>query len=276
MFLGLALAATFAAGPAASQEQRASLYHKFEFSPSLTSVILNSHIRIDSDDGSIGTDVDAEDDLGLDAVKWEPRFAVRWRPGRHHEIEGGYQFARRGSEHELQRTITVRDTTFDAGLNIKSNMQTDLAFLNYRYAIIAKEKTQAGVGIGTGALLFKTAIDALAFAGSNDVTYSASQKLTVPVGAFGIYGRFIMGSSWSSEVDARIVKLQIDRFDLQFTQLNAAARYYPSRKWGLELGGGADAAKVTFDKRAGGGESAPSGRIKYSLTNIRLGAIYVL
>ena len=78
---GLALAMILVAGPVSAQEPRATLYHKFEFSPSVTSVILNSDIRIDSDDGSIGTDVDAEDDLGLGQLTWEPRFAMRWRPG---------------------------------------------------------------------------------------------------------------------------------------------------------------------------------------------------
>lgn len=266
--------AILAAAPASAQESIVSLYNKLEISPSVTSALLNSNIRIDSEDGSIGTDIDAEDDLGLQTVRWEPRFAARWRPGRHHEIEGGYQFARRNSERELQRTITIRDTTFDAGLNIRSHLNTDIAFLNYRYAIIAKDKTQAGVGLGLGAMPFNMGIDALAFAGSNDVEYSAGEKITVPVGALGIYGRFIVGSRWTSEVDARIVKLKVSRFDVQFVQLNAAARYFASRQWGFELGAGTDAAKVDIDSKETG-RVRPSGRVKYSLTNIRLGVVFV-
>ena len=52
MLLGLAAAAICVAGPAAAQEQRAFLYNKFEFSPSVTSVLLNSDIRIDSENGN--------------------------------------------------------------------------------------------------------------------------------------------------------------------------------------------------------------------------------
>src|SRR5215203_2474825 len=101
----LAVAAILVAVPAVAQESRTNLYNKFEFSPSLTSVIINSNIRVDSEDGSIGTEVDAEDDLGLEKVKWEPRFALRWRPGRRHEIEAGYQFARRDAEKVIDRDI---------------------------------------------------------------------------------------------------------------------------------------------------------------------------
>ena len=271
--MSLAGLAILAAGPVSAQEQNASLYHKWEISPSVTSAILNSNIRIDSESG-VGTDIDAEDDLGLQTVRWEPRLMARWRPGRHHEIEGGYQFARRNNEHQLDRTITIRDTTFDAGLNVKSHMNTDIAYLNYRYAIIAKDKTQAGVALGLGALPFKFGVDALASAGSKEVTYTAGENITVPVGAFGIYGRFLLGSKFATEVDTRIVKLQIDRFDVQFVQLNAAGRYFPSPKYGFELGAGADAAKVDVDPREGARVQV-SGRVKYSLTNIRLGFVYV-
>jgi hypothetical protein len=272
LFLAAA-AAILAAAPAIAQEQNTSLYHKFEISPSVTSAILNSNIRVDSESGA-GTDVDAEDDLGLQTVRWEPRIMARWRPGRHHEIEGGYQFARRNNEHQLERTITVRDTTFDAGLNVKTHLNTDIAYLNYRYAIIAKDRTQAGIGLGLGALPFKFGIDALASAGSKEVTYTAGENLTVPVGALGIYGRFLLGTKFATEVDTRIVKLQIDRFDVQFVQLNAAGRYFPSPRYGFELGAGADAAKVDIGPREGANVQV-SGRVKYSITNVRLGFVYV-
>jgi hypothetical protein len=271
--LSLAGLAILAAGPVAAQESTVSLYNKLELSPSVTSAILNSNIRVDSESGA-GTDIEAEDDLGLQTVRWEPRLMGRWRPGRHHEIEFGYQFARRNSEHQLERTITIRDTTFDAGLNVKSHMNTDIAYLNYRYAIIANDRTQAGIGLGLGALPFNFGVDALASAGSKQVTYTAGEKLTVPVGALGLYGRFLFGSKFGSEVDTRIVKLQIDRFDVQFVQLNAAGRYFPKKKYGFELGAGADAAKVDVDPREGAHVQV-SGRVKYSLTNVRLGFIYV-
>ena len=102
----VAVAAILSAAPAVAQETRTNLYNKFEFSPSLSSVILNSNIRVDSEDGSVGTDVDAEDDLGLEKVKWEPRFALRWRPGRRHEVEVGYQFARRTPRRRSSATST--------------------------------------------------------------------------------------------------------------------------------------------------------------------------
>jgi len=270
----VAVAAILAAAPAVAQETRTNLYNKFEFSPSLTSVILNSNIRIDSEDGSVGTDVDAEDDLGLEKVKWEPRFALRWRPGHRHEIEVGYQFARRDAEKTIERDINFADTTYSAGATLHTHLKTDLAFLNYRFAIIAKDGVQAGVALGTGALLLDAGLDALAFAGSGQVDYSANSKVTVPLGSLGAYGRFLIGDAFTAEADARIVKLKVSRFDVQYTELNAAGRYFFSHSVGIELGAGADAVKVDIDPKEEG-VIKPSGRVKYSLTNVRLGVVLV-
>lgn len=272
------MATIVATAPVAAQEtQLASLYNKYELLTSLTSVILNADIRVDSENGSFGTTIDAEDDLGLAQVKLQPRFAGRIRLGRKHEIEAGYQFARRTAEKSLERTLEFADTSFDAGVNIKGEMNTDLMFLNYRYAFIAKDRTQVGAGLGLGALFFKTGIDALASAGSKQVTYSASTDVTAPLGSIGLYGRFLMGSRWASEVDLRWVKLKVDRFHIRYIEANGDFRYFLSRKWGVEAGYGIDAVKVDIDPRTRKtGESGIfEGQVKFSLQNVRIGVIFV-
>jgi len=137
----VAVAAILAAAPAVAQETRTNLYNKFEFSPSLTSVILNSNIRVDSEDGSVGTDVDAEDDLGLEKVKWEPRFALRWRPGHRHEIEVGYQFAR-----------SVLDEDGSYGNPIFSRYQDMRVYLGFNIGLDSLYKSFAGESAESGVI----------------------------------------------------------------------------------------------------------------------------
>jgi hypothetical protein len=284
VFLSL-LACLLAAVPASAQPsdstkahaapagQLVSLYNKWEISPSLTSVILNTDLRVDASNGDFGTTIDAEDDLGLATVKLQPRIDARLRLGRRHELEGGFQFAQRTGETVLQRDIEFADTSFAAGANLNTVLNTNLLFLNYRYAIIAKDRTQAGVGVGLGALFFSTELDA----GGNSVSYSASKSLTPPVGSLGVYGRFLMSSRWSAETDVRVVKLQIDRFHVRYLEANLAGRYFLSRNLGLELGGGLDAVHVDVDPRfnVGDAEYGPSSEIKFSLTHVRLGVVSI-
>ena len=265
-----------AAAPAAPN-QLVSLYNKWEISPTLAGVILGSDIRVDATNGDVGTEIDAQDDLGLAKVKMQPRIDARWRMGRKHELEGGFQLSERTGEKTIQREIDFADTSFDVGADLKTSLTTNLAFLNYRYAILAKERTQAGIGLGLGALFFSTDIDALASSGGNSVSYSATKSITAPVGSLGLYGRYLIGSRWSAETDARFVKLRIDRFHIRYTELNLAGRYFVSRKVGFELGGSGDWVKVTVDPRfhVGDADYGPSSEVKFSLSNVRIGLVFV-
>ncbi len=136
----VALAALVTGAPAEAQ-QLPSLYDKWQISPSLTAAILNTSIRIDSERLGVGTELDAEDDLGLEETEIQPRAAFRWRPGRKHELEGGFQFAERNAEKSLDRDITIADTTFNAGAAVAVTFNTNQAFLNYRYALLANERS---------------------------------------------------------------------------------------------------------------------------------------
>jgi hypothetical protein len=266
-----------APAPSAAPNQLVSLYNKWEISPTAAAIILNADIRVDASNGNEGTTINAQDDLGLAKVKMQPRVDARLRLGRKHELEGGFQFSQRTGDKTSQRQFNFADTTFDVGASLKTKLTTNLLFLNYRYAILAKERTQAGVGVGLGALFFKTDIDAAANAGGGGVSYSASKSVTPPVGSIGLYGRYLIGTRWSAETDARYVKLRIDRFHIRYTELNAAARYYVSRKVGLELGGSGDWVKVDIDPRfhVGDANYGPSSQIKFSLANVRVGFVYV-
>ena len=146
-----------------AQSSLGRLYDTWQLDLSGAVVIMGTTIRVDGSEGQ-GTDI-TTDDTGLPKERIQPRASVRWRPGHRHEIELGYQFARRSADHTLQRDIIFGDSTYDVGATIKSKFRTDQAFLTYRYALRARERSQLGVGVGLGALPFKFEIDALAGAG---------------------------------------------------------------------------------------------------------------
>ena len=263
----------------AGQTVRNHLYDKFQVGASVTSVILGTTIRIDGSQSDIGTEVDAEDDLGLSTSKIQPRFDFRWRPGRRHELEVGYQFARRSADRQLERDFNYSDTTYTAGLRVKSSFATDQAFLNYRFAFMAREKTQVGIGLGLGTLLFDTQIDGMANAAgggkSDSVAFSRSSNLVGPTASLGFFGHFMLGDAWYLEADLRGVKVAIDRFDAKVVEGGAAGRYFVSSRLGLEAGYGISSITVEVAPKSDSGPGA-SGKISYSLQHIRLGLVYAL
>lgn len=268
------LAGLLAVSPLTAQAPKLSLYEKIEVNLSLSGVILNSDIRVDGSDGE-GTEVDAEDDLGFAKTKLQPRGAVRWRPWRRHEFELGYQFARRTAEKTLERTIVVGDSTFDVGARVKSTFDSDEAFLNYRFAIMAKERTQLGAALGLGALFFDVGVDLVATAGGGSAEVSVAKDVVAPLGSLGLYGRFLSGDRWRFDVDTRALLLQIEQFDIRVADLGGAVFYGLSDKFALEFGYASSWIKVTVEPRGAADESRlESGQIKYSLQSLRLGATW--
>ncbi|HKA58123.1 MAG TPA: hypothetical protein VKD28_05875 [Gemmatimonadales bacterium] len=270
--INLVVVALLVAPTLAAQGTHPNLYDRLQFGVSLTTVILNTNIRVDGSNGN-GTDVDAEDDLGLETRRLEPRFAVRWRPGRRHELEVGYQFARRSSTRVLDRDITFGDSTYNVGGDVGTKFNSDQAFFAYRFAFLAKPRTQVGLAIGAGALFLDAALDAMGSGGQ--VQYSESQKITGPLGSLGLYGRFLSGDRWSWEAEARYVRISIDRFTAQVAEGGGAVRYSAWSHVTVEGGYGVSAIKLDIDPTTSSGSGSRSGRIKYSLQNIRLGVVVI-
>ena len=271
-------AVTLLAAPLAGQAPRASLYDRWQFSTAVTGVILNSSIRIDASDGSSGTTVDAEDDLGLATQKIEPRLAVRWRPGHRHELEFGYQFVRRSSDKVLERDIVFGDTTFRVGTTVNVKLNTDQGFVTYRYAVMAKPRSQAGLSASLGPIFFQTGLNGLTQGTQgNQVQINQSRSATGPVGSVGLYGRFLMGGRWSVEADARYVAATVDRFDAKVAEGGAAVRYLAWSKVIMEGGYGYSdinldiAPRTTFT----GGQGPLAGQLKYSLQQVRLAVVAI-
>ncbi len=275
--LGL-LACTLGATQAQAQELGNRLYDKFQVSASGSLLWLSSEIRIDAKNGSIGTDLDPEDDLGMPETKFQPRAAVRWRPGRKHELELGYQFARRNAEKTLERNIEVGDTSFTAGAQLNTSFDTDNAFLTYRFAFIADETKQIGVGLGLGAFFFDVGVDALAGIGSETVEYSGGGSFVGPTAALGVFGRFRLGDRWYLAPDVRYLKVTVDRFTGKVIDGMVVGQYYFSDKFGVEGGAGIKGVEVDVAPKIRESGIGPEigARVKYTESQVRLGVVIPL
>jgi hypothetical protein len=268
--IGVALVALIGATPQARAQSTSRLYDKWQIDLSGSVLVMGTDIRVDGAN-SDGTEIDGEEVLGLSREKIQPRASVRWRPGRRHEIELGYQFARRTGEKTLEREIVIADSTYTLGLNLKSTFRTDQVFLAYRFAIRARERTQLGVGVGLGVFPFKLEVDRLASAGGSEVTSTNERSLTGPFGSIGIYGRFLLGDRWYLESDLRGIAVQIDRIEASVVEGNLAGRYFLSDKLAMELGYGISAITLTVDPPED--REGFFGKLDYPVHHVRLGVV---
>ena len=256
------------------------LYDRYQFTVSGTRVWLGSTVRVDRSDGTPGTEFTPED-VGASNGSWEPRLALRWRPGGgggRHELEIGYLFARSSGSRALADSIRFGDTTFAKGLRVNSAFKSDQGFLTYRYALHAAQRSQIGLAVGLGALFVNIDLDAIAGATSGGadtaiVPFSASQGITGPLGSLGVYGRWQVGGEDRGyiESDLRGLYVKVNRKAATVFEAGAAGRYFISRRAGLELGYGLTWINATLEHRSNGKGFA--GQLKYALQNARLAVV---
>ena len=266
---------------ARAQELDPRLYPKFEVGASGTLLVLSETIRIDPDTGE-GTEINVEDVLGVSQTSLEPRVSFRWRPGRRHELELGFQRAVRSAERVLTDTIQFADTTFAAGLRVNSQLRTSQAFLTYRFAFRVRPESQIGAALGLGALLLRQELDAVAgaTAGGPDTTivpFSQTRSFNAPTGSLGVYGRFKLGEQWYLDSDVRAIYVKIDNLKAGVIELGAAARRFFSEKFAAELGYGLGFYTVELERTSDDGGFLSidvTGKIKYTVNGFRGGIVY--
>jgi hypothetical protein len=257
---------------------RSHLYDKWQVSASGTFLLLGTTIRVDPDSGE-GTEISAKDNLGIGSTTLQPRLALRWRPGRRHELEAGYQWATRSGENVLSDSLVFRDTTYAAGLRVNSKFGTSQAFLTYRFAVTAKEKTQIGAALGIGIIFLKADISAIAgvTAGGADTAitqFSRSGGFNGPEGSIGLFGRFQLGDKWYLESDLRGIAIKIDNIKAGVLELGLAGRYFLSNKVGLELGYGLGYYEVQIEGTNNFAGINRTGKISYTVNGWRVGGVY--
>jgi hypothetical protein len=253
------------------------IYDKFQVSVSAAGVILGTTVRLDSDAGE-GTEVDSEDDLGLERVAIRPRIGFRWRPGRRHELEASFLGVSRSAVKSLEQDITIDSVTYTAGAELDTRIGQNQLGVNYRWAIHAAERSQFGLDVGLGATFFdgKWIGRGSLSNGSGTIADSVTveKSLVGPSLALGGFGRWRLGDRWYIEAALGGLYVPVDNIKVSILQGGGAVRYFPLEWLGTELGYSLITTRVTIDQKADplidlGG----TGRLKYNSQNIRLGLI---
>jgi len=266
----------FAAQPLVGQTPN-HLYDKFQISVSAAGVILGTTVRLDSDAGP-GTEVDSEDDLGLERVAIRPRIGFRWRPGRRHELEASFLGVSRSAVKSLEGDITIDSVTYTAGAELDTRIGQNQLGVNYRWAIHAADRSQFGLNVGLGATFFDgTWIGTASITNGSetiDGTATVEKNLVGPSLALGGFGRWQVGERWYIEAELGGLYVPIDNIKVSIVQGGAAVRYFPLEWLGTEFGYSLNTTRVTIDQKEDplidlGG----TGRLKYNSQNIRLGLI---
>lgn len=106
--------------------------------------------RVNGADGSIGSNVNFEDDFGLTKDREVARARLSFLIGDSQGLEiDGYSF-NRSARTRLDRTIVYDGSTFDVDAEVHGRLDMDFASVAWRWWIPAGESSVWGVGLGAG------------------------------------------------------------------------------------------------------------------------------
>ena len=148
----------------------------------------DSNTRLDSDSGQ-GTDIDMEDDLGLESSTNVARIGGYLWLGRRHRFDAAYFDLSRSAAIPIQETIDFGDETFV--INTALNTEADLTIVKADYTFAALARDRGFLGITAGLYVAETG-----FALSQpSLGRAESEDVTAPLPLLGLRGDY----QWSSD-----------------------------------------------------------------------------
>jgi hypothetical protein len=105
-------------------------------------------LRLDPSGTAEGTELSAEEDLGLDDQVDQARleFDIRMRDAHHVRVD--YFKLNRFAQHALPRDIEFGDFTFEEGTRFRTKLDWRVLSLTYSYSFFRFDRFEAGLGLG--------------------------------------------------------------------------------------------------------------------------------
>ena len=221
----LAVCLSVSSVPAAAQEEvehaeRASvLFGAFVAGP-------DTSARVDSVGGR-GTDIDLENDLGLDTSKTVARLeGYYWFSLRHRLDTSLFEFSRDASK-TFERTIDFADRTYAVNRTIDASSDVSIFKVAYTFAPIVRERGNFGISAG----LYTASID-LALR-DRTTGEEEAQDLTAPLPVIGFRGQYDVSDRISLRGSVELFSLDAGDADGRLSDSTIGADYSFSDRIGV-------------------------------------------
>jgi hypothetical protein len=180
---------------------------RFRLELTLLGASLDTTLRIDESLTAPGTQINAEDDLGLDDAQLLPQAELTLLPGRHHLIRLSGLSTRRSAQEILEREIFFDDEVYAISERVDSELNLTLVGLTYGYRFIVHERGELTTTFG----LQIAEVEANAVVRSRVIRDAESGVAPLPL--IGIEGRFDFTPRWSAEGRFQYLTAEIDDID---------------------------------------------------------------
>jgi hypothetical protein len=192
---------------------------RFRAEVSLLGAAFDTTVRIDPSPTVLGTEVGAEDDLGLDDSQFLVLGELTLLPGDHHLIRLSGLSARRSAQTILERGIVFEDDVYFRGERVDSELNLTLFGLTYGYRFIASERAELTASFG----IQIAEVEANVVVRSRIVRDAESGVAPLPL--IGLEGRYDFTDHWSAEARIQYLTANIEDVDGSIMDARAAVTW---------------------------------------------------
>jgi hypothetical protein len=153
---------------------------------------LDTKIRVDASDGTTGTTIDFEQNLGMSDTETLGGIGFGWRFAKKHRLRLDHFNLDRSGSAITPTEIKIGDEVFNVDLPISSFLDMSVTSLAYSYSIIFDEKKEL-------ALLAGLSVQDISFGlvgNGNQGILEFDAGLTAPLPTFGVNGGYAFTDKW--------------------------------------------------------------------------------
>jgi hypothetical protein len=168
---------------------------------------IDTRLRVDQSLTLPGTEVSAEDDLGLDDFELMPQAEITLLPGKHHLLRLSGFSSRRSASTIIDEEIFFDDEVYEPGERVDSELNLTMFGLTYGYRFLVHDRAEL---TGTFGIQI-TSVDINALVRSRVVREAESGVAPLPM--LGMEGRYDFTNRWSAEARLQYLTANIDEVD---------------------------------------------------------------
>lgn len=199
---------------------------------------IDSDIRLDSDNSNIpGTEIDLEDDLGMDETHPTVFGGLRWRITPRHRIEAAYFRLNRRGLTAAEGEIRFGDLAIPIGARVDSSLDLHLGRITYGYSLINNGETEVGLLAGAHVASLDANLSIVGEVGGESFgALSEHGGLTAPLPHLGLLGAYAFTPTIVSQ--ARVVGfyLKINDYSGWLVQADLTVTWQFAKHFGVGAG----------------------------------------
>lgn len=198
---------------------------------------LDTTVRVDATNGTLGTEVSFERNLGLDDTKTRPVALAYWRFREHHRLNFTYFNLNRSGDSISSVDIRFGEQIFQANLPLQAYFDVEMFNFGYSYSILFDEKKDWSVGF---ALSFQDlGIGLQGTVVGQPLELSESDGVLAPLPTFTTRFNYALTPELFLDTGAGYFTLGVDlgdgRLDGTIVNVSAGLRWKPIERLSLSL-----------------------------------------